>query len=152
MTDFAKTYTVRWADLDPNIHMRHSAYTDYAAQVRLEYLAEHGFTMAQFAKLAIGPILFREDTRFFKEVGLSEVIRVTAELAGINEDGTRWRIVHSIYKADDRLAATVTVDGAWLDLRARKLAVPPVEITAVMRQLSRHASYADIVRKSEEKV
>ncbi|WP_303311183.1 thioesterase family protein [Hymenobacter sp. BT730] len=150
MIEFAKTYTARWADLDPNMHMRHSAYTDYAAQVRLEFLSEQGFSLAHFAKLAIGPILFREDTRFFKEVGLSEQIRVTGELAGINEDGSRWRIVHSIYKADNRLAATVTVDGAWLDLRARKLVVPPAEITAVMRQLTHHDTYADIVRKKEE--
>lgn len=145
--EYAKTYTVRWADLDPNIHMRHSAYTDYAAHTRVQFLSEQGFTMARFAQLGIGPILFREDTRFLKEVGLGETIRVTAELSGLNEDGSRWNIVHAIYKEDGRLAATVTVEGAWLDLRARKLAVPPAEISAVMNSISRHASYQDIVKR-----
>ncbi|SHI84437.1 acyl-CoA thioester hydrolase [Hymenobacter daecheongensis DSM 21074] len=143
---YAKTYTVRWADMDPNGHMRHSAYTDYAAQVRLEYLAEHGFTLPRFAELAMGPILFREDTRFLKEVGISEAIRVTAEAAGLSPDGSRWRIVHTLYKADGRVAATITVDGAWLDLRRRKLMVPPAEIVEAMRQMPQHETYAEIVK------
>jgi acyl-CoA thioester hydrolase len=145
---FEKTYTARWADMDPNVHMRHSAYTDYAAQLRLEYLAEHGFPMQTFAKLSIGPILFREDTRFLKEIGLSEVIRVRGELAGLSEDGSRWRIVHTIFKADGRPAATITVDGAWMDLRLRKLTLPPADLVEAMKQLPRHETYADIVKSS----
>ncbi|GAA3944469.1 thioesterase family protein [Hymenobacter algoricola] len=148
--DYAKIYTVRWADMDPNAHMRHSAYTDYAAQVRLEYLAEHGFTMRRFAELAMGPILFREDTRFLKEVGISEAIRVTAEAVGLSADGSRWRILHTIFKADGRAAATITVDGAWLDLRQRKLMVPPADMVEAMRQMPRHESYADIERPAKD--
>ncbi|TGE20234.1 acyl-CoA thioesterase [Hymenobacter elongatus] len=144
--EYAKTYTARWADMDPNVHMRHSAYTDYAAQLRIEFLAEQGFPLPRFAELGIGPILFREDTRFLKEIGLSETIRVTAELSGLNADASRWRIVHTIYKADGRAAATVSVDGAWLDLRLRKLTIPPAEMADAMRQLTRHETYADIER------
>jgi acyl-CoA thioester hydrolase len=144
--EYAKTYTVRWADMDPNGHMRHSAYTDYAAQLRIEYLAEQGFNLRRFAELAIGPILFREDTRFLKEVGISEAIKVTAEALGLSADGSRWRILHTIYKADGRPAATITVDGAWLDLRARKLMVPPPEMTEALRQMPRHADFSEIVR------
>ncbi|MBD2714999.1 thioesterase family protein [Microvirga sp. STR05] len=146
---YIKTFTVRWADMDPNVHMRHSAYTDYAAQVRLDFLADQGFSMHRFAELGIGPILFREDTRFLKEIHLSETIRVTAELGGLNADGSRWRIVHTLYKADGREAAVVAVDGAWLDLKLRKLTVPPPELTATFTEMTRHASYADIVREKK---
>ena len=141
MEHFEKTYTARWADMDPNGHMRHSAYTDYATQLRLEYLSLHGFTVQMFTKLAIGPILFREDTRFLKEIGLNETIRVRGELAGLNEDGSRWRIVHTLYKADDRPASIITVDGAWMDLRLRKLTLPPADLIEVMRQLPHHETY-----------
>ena len=150
MPVYEKTFTVRWADMDPNVHMRHSAYTDYAAQVRLDFLADQGFTMRRFAELSIGPILFREDTRFMKEIGMSETIRVTAELGGLTTDGSRWRIIHTIYKADGRMAATVTVDGAWLDLRQRKLTVPPAEMVEAFQHATRHESYADIVRDKKE--
>lgn len=146
---YEKTFTVRWADMDPNVHMRHSAYTDYAAQVRLDFLADQGFSMKQFAELAIGPVLFREDTRFLKEVHMSETIRVTAELGGLSPDGSRWRIIHTIYKQDGREAAVVAVDGAWLDLRLRKLTVPPAELNAAFAKATRHATYADIVREQK---
>lgn len=146
---YSKTFTVRWADMDPNVHMRHSAYTDYAAQVRLDFLADQGFPMHRFAELGLGPILFREDTRFLKEIHLSETIRVTAELGGLSADGSRWRIIHTIYKADGREAAVVAVDGAWLDLKLRKLTVPPAELITTFNQMTRHASYTDIVREKK---
>ena len=146
MPAYEKTYTAIWADMDPNAHMRHSAYTDYAAHTRLEFLAEAGFPMAYFAEHALGPILFREDTRFLREVKLGEAITVSAEMAGLNPDGSRWRIIHTIRKPDGVVAATVTVDGAWLDLRRRKLTVPPPEIAQAMAQAARHESYQEVVK------
>ncbi|GAA4349618.1 acyl-CoA thioesterase [Hymenobacter saemangeumensis] len=129
------TYRTRWADMDPNGHMRHSAYADYAADQRVVSLSQAGFSLRRFAELRIGPILFREETRYLKEIGIGEEIRVDSQLAQLSDDGSRWSIVHGIYKADGRLAATVTVDGAWLDLDRRKLTVPPAELTAMMREL-----------------
>ncbi|MDO7875913.1 thioesterase family protein [Hymenobacter sp. ASUV-10] len=131
----AVTYRTRWAEMDPNGHMRHSAYTDFAADARITFLAAAGFDLRRFAELRLGPILFREETRFLKELHLGEEIKVDARLAQLNADGSRWSIVHGIYKEDGRLAATVTVDGAWLDLDRRKLTVPPAELTEMMRGL-----------------
>ena len=129
MTDII-TYRTRWADMDPNGHMRHSAYADYAADQRVVLLAEWGYDVARFAQLRLGPILFREETKFLKEVSIGEEIRVDGRLVSVNADGSRWTIVHTMYKADGRVAATVTVDGAWLDLDRRKLTVPPAELVA----------------------
>ncbi|GAA4388135.1 thioesterase family protein [Hymenobacter koreensis] len=149
---YTKQYPVRWADLDPNGHMRHSAYNDYAAQHRLDYLHDHGFPLPKFALLGIGPILFREETRFLKEISPNETITVGAQLAGHSPDGSRWRIVHTIYKADGREAAIVTVDGAWLDLRLRKLAVPPPELAEALSTLDRHSSFEIIERRSSGEI
>ncbi len=116
--------------MDPNGHMRHSAYADYAADQRVALLARWGYGVARFAQLRLGPILFREETRFLKEIGIGEEIRVDGRLVSMTADGARWTIAHTLYKADGRVAATVTVDGAWLDLDRRKLAVPPPELAA----------------------
>ncbi|SFP78211.1 thioesterase family protein [Hymenobacter arizonensis] len=124
------TYRTRWADMDPNGHMRHSAYADYAADHRVVMLARWGFGVARFAELRLGPILFREETKYLKEIGIGEEIRVDGRLASASADGSRWTIVHTIYKADGRVAATVTVDGAWIDLDRRKLTTPPAELAA----------------------
>ncbi len=129
-----KTYTTRWADMDPNGHLRHSAYADFAADQRIAALAEHGFDLARFAVLRLGPILFREETKYLKEIRLGETLRVDGRTVSSAEDGSRWTIEHTIYKEDGRPAATVTVDGAWLDLDRRKLTVPPAELVAVLRE------------------
>ena len=129
MTDIV-TYRTRWADMDPNGHMRHSAYADYAADQRVVLLAKWGYGIARFAELRLGPILFREEPKYLKEISIGEEITVDGQLATAAADGSRWTIVHTIYKADGRVAATVTVDGAWLDLDRRKLTVPPAELAA----------------------
>lgn len=130
------TYRTRWADMDPNGHMRHSAYADYAADHRVVLLAAWGYPLARFAQLRLGPILFREETKFLKEIGIGEEIRVDGRLAAVKDDGSRWTIVHTIYKADGQAAAIVTVDGAWLDLDKRKLTAPPAELAAAFSSLS----------------
>ena len=124
--------------MDPNGHMRHSAYADYAADQRVAVLARAGYDVARFAALRLGPILCREETRFLKEVSIGEEIRVDGQLAAVNADGSRWSIVHTLHKADGRVAATVTVDGAWLDLDRRKLTVPPAALLAALRALPPH--------------
>ena len=131
----AITYRTRWADMDPNGHMRHSAYADFAADQRVVLLAKWGYDIKRFAQLRLGPILFREETRFLKEVSIGEEISVDGQLASVSADGSRWSIVHTLYKADGRVAATVTVDGAWLDLDRRKLTVPPAELAAAFASL-----------------
>ena len=128
----SQTYTVRWAELDPNGHMRHSAYADFAADQRVHWLASVGFDVRKFAELRIGPILFREETKYLKELHGGEQIRVEGRATGGTPDGARWTIEHTIYKADGRVAATVTVDGAWIDLDRRKLTAPPAELARLM--------------------
>ncbi|MDZ7682966.1 MAG: thioesterase family protein [Fodinibius sp.] len=80
--------------------------------------------MQKISKIGLGPILFREETKFLKEIGLSERITVTAQLTTMRNDGSRWTFLHQIYKEDEQKAAEITVDGAWLDLDKRKKSAP----------------------------
>ncbi|MDJ0364183.1 thioesterase family protein [Hymenobacter sp. H14-R3] len=125
-------YTVRWAELDPNGHMRHSAYADFAADQRVQWLATIGYDIRRFGELRLGPILFREETKFLKELHGGERTRVEGRVTAAAPDGSRWTILHTIYKADGRVAATVEVDGAWLDLDRRKLTVPPTDLAQAL--------------------
>jgi len=125
MKIFEKQFEVKWSDLDPNRHMRHTAYNDYAAHMRVKILEEVGLTMSKLEELAIGPILFREETLFHREVGMKDNITITASLIKARKDGSRWSFYHEMFRADGIKAATIIVDGAWLDLKKRKLAIPP---------------------------
>jgi len=61
MNEFNIPVELRWADLDPNFHVRHSVYYDYGAFCRIQFLAAHGIT-AQFMQIQqFGPIIFREE-------------------------------------------------------------------------------------------
>ena len=123
-----KEFEVMWSDLDPNRHMRHSAYNDYAAHMRLKILEDAGLTIKVLEDLKMGPILFKEETTFYREVGMQGNITMTAALLKARSDGSRWSFIHDMYRPDGIKAATVIVHGAWLDLQKRKLAVPPAEI------------------------
>lgn len=125
MKDFSFDFEVRWADVDANRHMRHSAYNDYAAHLRVKLLNSIDLDMASMAKLKLGPVLFREETVFYRECLMSEIINVDIRLQRVRPDGSRWTFVHAFKKVNGKLAAQVTVDGAWMDLANRKLTALP---------------------------
>ena len=118
---------VLWSQLDANMHLRHSAYADFAAQARLEILESLGFDSHLLERLKIGPILFREELIYMREVRPNDTIKVTCEMTSCRKDGSRWSFSQAIYRGDGIQAAQINVQGAWVDMEKRKLAVLPSE-------------------------
>lgn len=141
MHEYSKTYEVKWADIDPNRHMRHSVYNDYAAQTRVSIFSDYGLSINKIARLGYGPILFREETKFLREIILLEKITVTCKLTAMRRNGSRWSFSHEILKEDGTKAAAIFVDGAWLDLTIRKLGVPTADLLEVMNQLPKAETF-----------
>ena len=128
MEKFEKSVEVRWSDLDPNFHMLHSNYYDIGAYSRMAFLTEHGLTPAVMLKHHIGPILFREECIFKKELVFGDQVLVNFKLDKLSSDFSRWTMVHEIYKNVETLAALITAEGAWMDTNIRKLTLPPAEV------------------------
>ena len=105
--NFEINFKTKWSDFDPNRHMRHTAYNDYAAEVRVRFFQEHGLSINEFAKLNIGPILFKEETTFLKEIHIGENITVKMELEGVSKGIERWRFNHQIFNENGKLAAEI---------------------------------------------
>ena len=124
MNNFSQAIQIRWSDIDANRHLRHSVYYDYAAMMRMNFLSSRGLTTKKLEELAMGPILFREEAIFKREILLEDKITITVELVKTTEDYGRWSLRHLFMKEDNTLAAILNVDGAWIDLTKRKLAVP----------------------------
>ena len=59
---FSQAIVLRWADLDPNGHVRHSVYYDWGAMVRVAYLESKGVGLKWMAEHAIGPAALSEAT------------------------------------------------------------------------------------------
>lgn len=148
-SEYITQFEVRWADLDPNRHLRHTAYHDYATHVRFRYLSERGFDATKFAELQIGPVVFREETQFFKEVRMNQVISVNFLVAGLAHDVSRWKLHHDIMHANGSTAASIRLEGAWLDIAKRKLTAPPPELARVFWDLPKTADYQEIPLKNK---
>jgi len=80
---------VLWSQIDANGHLRHSAYADFAAQARVEVLALLGITVGMMEQADLGPILFREEARYLREVRAGDRVRVNCLLSKCRADGSR---------------------------------------------------------------
>lgn len=145
---YKQAFTTRWADFDPNRHMRHSAYYDYAAETRVRFFAENSFSIDDFARIQIGPILFKESCSFFKEIKLGGNITVNMQLVAASENLERWRFKHEIFNEAGDLAAELEVFGAWIDLKARKLTAPPPHVIALFKESLEQVDFYIIPSKS----
>lgn len=125
---YKKEIEIIWADLDPNRHMRHTAYSDYATHARISFFIEQGFPPKVLEDLNVGPVLLQESTTYWRELNLNEKAHVTVELAKATEDYSHYTIHQNFYKANGKKSARVIIDGAWMDLEARKLISPPSEV------------------------
>jgi len=141
---FEKKMMAGWGDMDFNSHMRNTAFLDKAGDVRMLFLSENGFSMGEFKRQNIGPVVMKDDIAYFKEVMLLESITVTLGLAGMSEDGSRWLLRSDIYRGDGKLAARITSAGGWLDLVARKLIVPPTALLAAWQILEKTEDFAEL--------
>jgi acyl-CoA thioester hydrolase len=144
--NFSKQFDVIWADLDPNRHMRHTAYNDYAAQVRVAFMTENGLSLEEMERQNLGPILFKEETQFLSEIRIGERIKVDLQISGLSQDGERWKMVHQIFKSDGKLSAIIKVEGAWIDMEKRKLKAPPSDMVNQFNKLPKTGDYQDIVK------
>ena len=45
MQKFSRAIQIRWSDMDANRHLRHSAYYDYGAAMRIMVLSDGGLTL-----------------------------------------------------------------------------------------------------------
>ena len=136
MKSFEQHLQVRWSDLDPNGHVRHSVYYDYGAQARIAYLQQQGFSIDWMRNNGIGPVLFREEAKFYRELRSGDKLVIDMKLSELSDDHRKWSMRHQILRSD-KLCATIDLDGAWLNLKTRRIAPPPKELVEKFEALER---------------
>ena len=140
---------VLWSQIDANQHMRHSAYADVGAQARLNMLGSLGLQPTALFDYKIGPILFREELFYLREIALNDIIKVSCELIKARADGSRWTIRHEIHRGDGIKAAIIIADGAWIDVEKRKLTALPAELSALFMQSPKGEDYTEEPTKTK---
>jgi len=141
---FEKRFQVGWRDVDPNGHVANMVYLEYAVDARIAFFASEGFPPMNFLRLGFGPVIKSDFVEYFREVMMLEDIRVTVENGGHSEDGSRFRVINNIYKADGVLSAKVTSIGGWLSMKERKLMAPPEELRQAWLTLNRTDDFEEL--------
>jgi len=143
---------IRWADIDQNRHLRHSVYYDFGAWIRIKFLTEHGLSTAKMEELNTGPVIFREEAIFKREIRSEEEITIDVELVSGTPDFGRWSLRHHFRKADGTVAAIVNLDGAWIDIQKRKLTSPGDVVRRAFEAFPKAAEFKIIhAERSESK-
>jgi acyl-CoA thioester hydrolase len=141
---YAREFLAGWGTMDFNGHMANTAYLDLAADVRMAFFSEHGFPPSEFRRLAIGPVMQKDELEYFREVGLYDTVTVTYATLAMSADGARFVVENEIWSAAGERAATVRSTGGWLDLRARKLVVPPPALLAAFSEVPRAPGFVEL--------
>ncbi len=141
MNEYSKTFELRWSDVDANQHVMHSKYYELGAHCRMSLMFEYGINSEFFQKEMIGPILFREECIFKKELNAAEIVTVNLVVTKSRRDGSRWSVMHEIKKQDGTIAAVMYADLAWIDLIKRKLTIPPSIVTTMLEDAPKHGEF-----------
>ena len=141
MNNYSKPVEIRWSDLDPNFHVRHSVYYDMGAYVRMSFLTEYGLGVAVLQQHHIGPILFKEECRFKREIKFGDQVNINLWLKQCSPSYSRWTIEHEILIDNDTVAAIITVDGAWIDIVKRRLTIPETLVSPTFEQFPRREDF-----------
>jgi len=141
---FSISSVAGWADMDANAHMANVAYMNKCVDSRMSFFTQNGFPATEFARRRIGPVVRRDEIDYYREVALLEPLTVTLALGGCAPDGSRFRLINEVLRADGKVAARVRTEGGWLDLGARKLIAPPPEIVAALQRLSRSDDFEEL--------
>ncbi len=149
MSTYAKTFTVRWADCDANGHMRNTAYSEYAIDVRVAFLDAQGWGFDQFRASGFGPVLLREEIDYLRELKMNETVEVDFKELGRSADGSRFRIQHDFTKANGKPAARIVLDGGWMDMRTRRLAPPPEALARAFARAPRAEGWVELPSKKK---
>lgn len=122
---FNKNIEVRWSDIDANQHVTHTSYATFATHTRVEWMASMGCTMGNLLENGFSAVLLKEQTEYFREIFLGELVKVELYFSGESEDHSRWKFVHKLFNSKGKLSALHTVYGVWIDANTRKIAPPP---------------------------
>jgi acyl-CoA thioester hydrolase len=144
VTTFAVPFQAQWSDMDQNGHMRTTAYLAAAEDSRMQFFAAAGFSIQEFARLQIGPVVQTDEIRYRAELRLLDKATLEIQLAGLSPDGARFGLRNIFSRADGKTACIVTTVGGWLDLGQRRLTRPPADLLRLLAELTRTTDFTTL--------
>ena len=148
---YKKQFEIRWSDVDANGHLANSAYTNFMSHTRMAFFLEFGYSMPSMKKHNVGPVVFYEHMYYFKEAFLGTPITVTMEVSGISDDGMLFMFEHNFYNHKGENLAYCEMQGAWIDLNARKLTALPKPLLDLAHKFPKSESFKVLTKEDTRK-
>lgn len=133
---FRSRVALRWADIDANFHVRHTVFYDLGSEQRINMLGAHGATMSVMQQKGFGPVLFREECRFLKEVRIEDPMEIELRITALSRDFRKFGFQHRLLRGEEP-CAVVRVEGAWFNAVTRKVFVPPQVVIDALEKAPR---------------
>ncbi len=118
---YFKEFEIRWSDLDANLHLGNSSYTNLMTHARMSYLSTLGFDHKSLIEHRLGPVVFYEHMYYFKEVLPGSTVKVSVEVKGLSEDGMFFEFHQNFYDDHGKNVARCELMGSWMGWETRKL-------------------------------
>ncbi len=147
MMTYSKKFEVLWVDVDMNGHLQHTAYSRYATNVRVGFFRDAlKINFENFGEQSLGPIVIREFIEYKREVRLNDIIEIDMALAGVSANCARWLIRHQVH-THGKIACVINMEGAWLDLKLRKMGIPDYQISKSFDTITKTKDFKTIDRR-----
>lgn len=145
---YKKEYTIRFSEIDANLHLTSSAYVKLITDTRMSYFEENNFGLAEMRKYRIGPVVINEKCYYFREIHPGTKITVSLEMAAHTDDKSIAVLEQRIFGPNGKnmFAAQTTV--TFIDLNKRKTAEFPEELIALFEKLPKSKRFR-IMDRSE---
>lgn len=141
---FFSEFDVKSKDIDQNGHLRHTMYSEFAEQTRVNFMISMKLMPGFLEQARLGPILFREELIYHREIRVGEHIKVSLLLQGMTRDARKIHLINEIYRGDGIRACTVYTILSWMDLIKRRIVSPPDEVRAAYALLEKAPDYEDM--------
>ena len=122
---YIQRFQIRYSDLDTNGHVANTSYLKFSLDTRVGYLFANGLTAEMMRESGFGPVVFREEITYLKELHVPEKIEIHYWVTSLHDDGIRFELCTEIRRQNDELAARVDMQGGWMSLSKRRLEKPP---------------------------
>lgn len=148
---YKKQFEIRWSDVDANSHLANSAYTNFMSHTRMAFFAEYGFSLPEIKKYNLGPVVFYEHMYYFKESFLGAPVIVGLEVSGLSEDGMLFSFEHNFYNHKGDNLAYCEMQGAWIDLKTRKLTGLTHELLELVEKFPKSENFKILTKEDTRK-
>ena len=118
---YFKSFEIRWGDLDANGHLGNADYIAYMSHTRMSFFFDQGLGLEKMRELGLGPIALYEHIYYFKEINITDEIRVSLEIVGLTPDSQFIKMEHNFFNQYGQNLAFSEILFSWIDLNTRKL-------------------------------